>query len=66
MLAVLVVPLGIVNARGERRRDLTAKVERDAVAVASLAEARLERDTDRTCRRSPLARRYAADAGGVW
>ena len=43
VLAMLEVPLGFVNARDERA-DLTAKVERDAVTVASLAESTLEGD----------------------
>jgi signal transduction histidine kinase len=37
VLVALEVPLGIQNQRTERR-DLTAKVEHDAVAIASLAE----------------------------
>ena len=41
ILAILEVPLGFVNARNERA-NLTAKVERDAVSVASLAEGTLE------------------------
>jgi signal transduction histidine kinase len=41
VLAVLVVPLGVVNSR-DAERELTSKVERDAVAVASLAEDSLE------------------------
>ncbi len=41
VLAVLVIPLGVANARSERR-DLEAKVERDAQAVASIAEDTLE------------------------
>jgi len=36
ILAMLEVPLGFINARGERAQ-LAAKVERDAVTVASLA-----------------------------
>ena len=57
VLAMLEVPLGFVNARGERAQ-LTAKVERDAVTIASLAESTLEGELRRrTCRRS---RRSAA------
>ena len=37
MLVALEVPLGIQNQRTERR-DITAKVEHDATAIASLAE----------------------------
>jgi signal transduction histidine kinase len=37
VLVALEVPLAIVNARNERQ-DLTAKVERDAFAIASLSE----------------------------
>ncbi len=40
---MLEVPLGFINARSERA-DLTAKVERDAVTIASLAESTLEGD----------------------
>ena len=43
VLAMLEVPLGFVNARNERAQ-LTAKVERDAVAIASLAESTIEGD----------------------
>jgi signal transduction histidine kinase len=41
VLAVLVVPLGISHARSERR-DLTSKVERDAVVMTTFAEDFLE------------------------
>ena len=41
VLAMLEVPLGFVNARNARA-NLTAKVERDAVSVASLSEGTLE------------------------
>ena len=41
VLFALEVPLAIVNARTERQ-DLTAKVERDAYAAASLAEDALQ------------------------
>lgn len=64
ILAMLEVPLGFVNARGERAQ-LSAKVERDAVTVASLAESTVERDTatsDLPALKA-LARRYAADTG---
>jgi signal transduction histidine kinase len=64
VLAALEIPLGVVNARSERR-DLTAKVERDAVAVSSLAESTVEheRAADLRAVRS-LAARYAAATGG--
>ena len=64
VLAMLEVPLGFVNARGERAQ-LTAKVERDAVTIASLSESTIEGDAQTSnlpaIRR--LARRYAADTG---
>ena len=65
VVAMLEVPLGFVNARGERAQ-LSAKVERDAVAVASLAESTVEGDTatsDLPALKA-LARRYVADTGG--
>lgn len=64
VLAALEIPLGVVNARSEKR-DLSAKVERDAVAVASLAESTVEheRATDLRAVRA-LAIRYAHDTGG--
>ncbi len=64
VLAMLEVPLGFVNARGERAQ-LTAKVERDAVAIASLAESTLEGDAPTSNLRAikALGRRYAADTG---
>ena len=65
VLAMLEVPLGFVNARNERS-DLTAKVERDAVAAASLAESTLENEptTATIPALDRLASRYAADTGG--
>ena len=65
VVAMLEVPLGFVNARGERAQ-LSAKVERDAAAVASLAESTVEGDTatsDLPALKA-LARRYVADTGG--
>ncbi len=63
VLAALEIPLGVVNARSERR-DLTAKVERDAASVASLAESTLEGDATRDLPAvRALARRYAGDTG---
>jgi signal transduction histidine kinase len=62
VLIALEVPLAIVNARNERQ-DLTAKVERDAFAAASLAE-----DVLQAGRTSPALQRVAAayrrDTGG--
>jgi signal transduction histidine kinase len=65
VLAMLEVPLGFVNARNERA-NLTAKVERDAVAVASLAESTVEGDaaTSNLPALRRLAQRYAVDTGG--
>lgn len=65
VLAMLEVPLGFVYARRERAQ-LSAKVERDAVTVASLAESTVEHDavTANLPALTALARRYAADTGG--
>ena len=64
VLAMLEVPLGFVNARGERAQ-LTAKVERDAVTIASLAESTIEGDapTSNLPAIEALGRRYADDTG---
>ena len=64
VLAMLEVPLGFINARGERAQ-LTAKVERDAVTIASLAESTIEGEasTSNLPAIAALARRYAADTG---
>ena len=64
VLAMLEVPLGFVNARGERAQ-LTAKVERDAVTIASLAESTLEGEAPASNLPAieALGRRYAADTG---
>ena len=64
VLAMLEVPLGFINARGERAQ-LTAKVERDAVTIASLAESTIEGDapTSNLPAIKALADRYAADTG---
>ena len=64
VLAMLEVPLGFINARGESAQ-LTAKVERDAVAIASLAESTVEGDapTSNLPAIEALGRRYAADTG---
>ena len=55
VLAVLEVPLGVTYARNERR-DLEAKVERDAVTVASLSEGALERTGETLAPRSRRSR----------
>jgi signal transduction histidine kinase len=64
VLAILEIPLGVTYARNERQ-DLTTKVERDAVAMASLAEDALEgsapRDVDPL---GALAADYARGTGG--
>ena len=64
VLAMLEVPLGFINARGEQAR-LTAKVERDAVTIASLAESTIEGDapTSNLPAIEALASRYTADTG---
>ena len=64
VLAMLEVPLGFINARGERAR-LTSKVERDAVTIASLAESTVEGEasTSNLAALKALGKRYAADTG---
>jgi signal transduction histidine kinase len=62
VLVALEVPLAIVNARAERR-DLTAKVERDAFAAASLAEDSLQSGKTSPTLQS-LAVRYRRSTGG--
>ena len=64
VLALLEIPLGITYARNERQ-NLETKVERDAVAMASLAEDALEggRPGDLPALRS-IAQGYADDTGG--
>ncbi len=64
VLAMLEVPLGIINSRNEQAR-LTAKVERDAVAIASLAESTIEGDTETANLPAikAVTARYAADTG---
>ena len=61
---MLAVPLGFINARGERAR-LTSKVERDAVTIASLAESTVdgEASTSNLPALKALGTRYAADTG---
>jgi signal transduction histidine kinase len=64
VLAALEIPLGVQNARTERR-DLGAKVEHDATTLASLSEDALRRPVRRLL--SPvasLAYRYRQDTGG--
>ncbi len=64
VLAVLVIPLGIANARSERR-DLEAKVERDAQALASIAEDAVERsDTGSLAGARRVAAAYERQTGG--
>lgn len=63
LLGVLVVPLGIEIARSERR-DLEAKVERDASVVASLAEDALEAGAPAPPGLQQLAESYREETGG--
>ena len=64
VLATLVVPLGIANSRAERR-DLEAKVERDAQALASIVEEGLERRDPRVLAAGRrIADAYEARTGG--
>ena len=62
VLVALEVPLAIVNARNERQ-DLTAKVERDAFAAASLSEDALQSGSTAP-ELQKLALRYRRDTGG--
>jgi signal transduction histidine kinase len=63
VLIALEVPLAVTFRRGERA-DLSTRVERDAVAVASLAEDLLQSSTGATAPLARLARRYGEDTGG--
>ena len=64
VLAVLEIPLGITYARNERQ-DLTLKVERDAVTLATLAADVLEPDGEtRLGALERLADGYAVETGG--
>lgn len=63
VLALLEIPLGISYARNERH-DLSANVERDAVALASLAEDTLEHRTAVPAALAASAERYQRDSGG--
>jgi len=62
ILLVLEVPLGIAYGRNERG-DLTGKVERDAVAIASLSEDALQGHGS-LAPLAALAARYQRDTGG--
>ncbi len=63
VLVALEVPLAIVDARNERQ-DLTAKVERDAFAVASLAEDTLQRGGRPSVALQRVVVRYQGATGG--
>jgi signal transduction histidine kinase len=64
VLTVLEVPLGLTFAHNERS-DLEAKVERDAVTMASLSEGVLEQTGEITTNAlRGIAGRYRADTGG--
>jgi signal transduction histidine kinase len=64
VLAALEVPLGVQNARTERR-DLESKVEHDATTLASLTEDALKHPVPRLLAPvAALAYRYQQDTGG--
>lgn len=63
VLIALEVPLAVTFRRSEKT-DLSAKVERDAVAVASLAEDLLQSSSGTTAPLKRLAARYGEDTGG--
>jgi signal transduction histidine kinase len=64
VLAVLEVPLGLTYSHNERS-DLEAKVERDAVTIASLSEGALEGTVETSVPAlARIATRYQADTGG--
>ncbi len=63
VLVALEVPLAVTFRRSERA-DLSAKVERDAVAVASLAEDLLQSSAGTTASLERVAARYGRDTGG--
>ena len=63
VLGVLEIPLGITYARNEQQ-DLTAKVERDAVAMASLAEDALEGRRSGVVQVRRIAQQYQRDTDG--
>lgn len=63
VLALLEIPLGVSYSRNELH-DLTANVERDAVAIASLSEDALEHRIATPPALAKLAERYRRDTGG--
>ena len=63
VLVALEVPLAIVETRTERQ-DLTAKVERDAYAAASLAEDVLQNGAGSSPQLQGIAAAYATRTGG--
>ena len=63
VLVALEVPLAVTYRRSEQS-DLSAKVERDAVAVASLSEDLLQSSVGTSTPLAQLAARYAEDTGG--
>jgi signal transduction histidine kinase len=63
VLALLEVPLAVSFAHNERR-DLTTRVERDAVAIGSLSEDVLERGVPAPPALKALVARYARGTGG--
>jgi signal transduction histidine kinase len=63
VLAALMIPLGVTNARSEER-ELTTKIERDAVALASLAEDTVEGNGANPDALREIAERYREDTGG--
>ena len=63
VLVALEVPLAVTYRRSEQS-DLSAKVERDAVAVASLSEDLLQSSAGTSAPLAQLAARYAHDTGG--
>ena len=62
VLLVLELPLGVYVARSERR-DLTARLERDAVTLAGYAEDALARGAGFSDEFRAVVRRYADEAG---
>ena len=63
VLALLEIPLGISYADSERR-ELTDRVERDAVALSTLVEDSLEQETALPAQVSGVAADYDHDTGG--
>jgi signal transduction histidine kinase len=63
VLALLEIPLGLTHAHNERQ-NLTARVERDAVSLASLAEETLEAGVRPSPRLREIAAEYSRDTGG--